>query len=238
MAHLEFPLAQGWSKGLHIGFEDAETSQLLNLDRCFHVEQVHGKEIYQVSPSDLKRVGPLAKADGLFVQGDWFKVCPRPVVIKTADCVPLFLIDRQSESVCALHAGWRGLQQGIHRLPFERGWMDPKFTWAWMGPCLNGQNFEVGEDMWKSFPLDQQRNSNIFKTHLNPEKRYFETWEFVTMEFQKLGVDLVYNVEVDTFEDPSFASYRRARKSGQEKSETRNLSWAAFATRESITQLR
>ena len=227
---LEFPLAQGWSLGLTCKFETVESSKSFAIDDHFHVDQVHGKEIYPVTASDMGRRGPLAKADGLYAQGDWFRECGQKLVVKTADCAPLLYIDALSQSVAAVHAGWRGLQKGIHRVPFERRWFDPKSTWVWLGPCLSGKTFEVGNDMWKQFPSRVQSDTQVFEPHAVSNKRYFSTWKYLEKEFASIGVPLLYNVEVDTFLDRDFASYRRARSEGLEKAKDRNLSWVGFGT--------
>ncbi len=226
MDRFEIDLGQAWARGLKIVFENEQSSRLLNLDECFHVDQVHGKEIYEVTASDMKKTGPLAQADGLMVRGAWYKTCARPLVIKTADCVPLIMIDRMSEVACILHAGWRGLAKGIHRIPFERKDMDPKTTWVWVGPCLNGDSFEVQEDLWTQFGA-YARDLEIFKPTTDPQKKHFHVWNYLEKEFHKFGVDVYYNIEENTYTDTTLASYRRAQKDGV-PSTARNLSWLSF----------
>ncbi len=226
MDRIEIDLAQGWSKGLTIAFENIASGANLKLDDFLHVEQVHGNTIHQVGVMDLNRRGALAKADGLVAFGDTIKNSRRGLLVKTADCVPLVYVDAKSEAVAILHAGWRGLQNGIHRLPFENKSFDPKTTWVWVGPSLSGHTFEVDEDMYSQFP-DYKNRSDVFEPITNG-KRLFHSWRFIEVELQRFGVELVYNFEVDTFLDKDFASYRRARSEGLEKSPASNYTWVKF----------
>jgi polyphenol oxidase len=230
MERLEFDLSQGWTRGLKIVFGDRETSKSLNPKVALHVNQVHGNEILSVGPDDLSKQSPLETADGLWLQGDWFQKSKRPLMIKTADCVPLFYIDRIQKSIAAVHAGWRGIQKGIHLRPFEIGDFDPKTTWVWCGPSLN--DFEVRSDMWKMFPPDRLRPP-FFKETADPEVKIFSPWAYLAEDFQKkIGVDIFYNTEVNTQDDQNFASYRREVSAGRlkpgEKMSQQNLSWIGF----------
>jgi len=230
MDRLEFDLSQGWSRGLRIVFANAAESAAFNPKVSFHVDQVHGAKIVPVSAADQSRPSPLEEGDGIQVQGDWFRSCKRPLLIKTADCLPLFYIDRMNQSIAAVHAGWRGLQKGIHLRPFESGNFNPKTTWVWCGPSLN--DFEVRPDMWEQFPADQRRTP-IFLPTATPEVLRFSPWEFLTAEFKKTGVDLFYNTEVNTSENESFWSYRREKNRSNLDPNNRckgsNYSWISFA---------
>jgi YfiH family protein len=224
---LEFDLHQGWTKGLRFGFENAETSAKFNPKLALHVEQTHSDRIHALSDADFAKASPIAKADGILVLGDSYKSCKRPLMIKTADCAPLIFVDKQSQSLALVHAGWRGLAQGIHTRLFRERHMDPKSTWIWIGPCMSGDGFEVREDMWSNFERSVQRDPRVFAPTANPETRIFHSWTFLEDEFNALGVNMVYNVEVNTFADESFHSYRRSTHRG-EKLAGHNYSWCRF----------
>jgi copper oxidase (laccase) domain-containing protein len=167
------------------------------------------------------------EADGLVAEGDWFREAKTAMVVATADCCPLIYVDRLKQSVAIVHAGWRGLQKGIHLKPFESGHFDPISTWIWLGPSLNGESFEVGQDMVGQFLPAQQKNSQIFAPHPSAsDKRLFSPWRLLEADFQKLSVELFYNVEVDTLHSASFASYRRVK--GDKSKLQSNLAWVGF----------
>jgi polyphenol oxidase len=221
-SRLEFPLAQGFAKGLTLCFEDEESSKLRSPEKFVFMNQVHGGELREIGPSDLRgnEVGP---CDGLMTTGDWFKAAGKALAIKTADCVPLIYVDFQNQSIAAIHAGWRGLQKKIHLKPFESGSFNPATTWVWLGPSLNGKTFEVREDMYSQFT--QKNDPKIFEPHADAQSRYFYPWRLIENDFTTLKVHMLYNVEEDTYMNTDFASYRRQRAAG---TKTRNISWVGF----------
>lgn len=221
----EFDLHQGWTKGLRICFEDAPSSDAFNLKVALHVEQVHGNDIHFVSHDDYKKVSPIAKADGLFVSGDAFKNQKRPILIKTADCIPLILVDRESESLALIHAGWRGLQQGIHTRLIDEGHFNPEKTWAWIGPSLSGRHFEVREDMWSQF--EDHDNPNIFERTDNSAIRRFHPWELLQKTYESYGLEVIYQTEENTYENTAFYSHRRSTHKGEERKGS-NYTWVRF----------
>ena len=70
MERIEIDLAQGWSKGIRIAFENIESGKLLKAENFLHVEQVHGNHIHELGVMDLNKSSPLTKADGILVRGD------------------------------------------------------------------------------------------------------------------------------------------------------------------------
>lgn len=225
-SRLEFPLAQGWARGLSIGFEDAVSSSQLSFSDFLSVNQVHGDRIYEPTYRDLQASGVLpVEADGICLNSGQILDCKKGLLVKTADCLPLVYVHRLEERVAIVHAGWRGLLKGIHLKPFRELNFAPRDTWVWLGPSLNGRSFEVSEDMWSQF--SEKFDGDIFEKHdsLPPQKRFFYPWRKVENDFRAIGVELLYNVEVNTGEDPSFASWRRTQAQGLAKVPQQNYSW-------------
>jgi len=225
MASLIFDLEQGWTKGLEIHFANLKESVALDQNAHFSLKQTHSDRIVDWSPT--VRSGIL-EGDAWMATGDAFKKNRRPLLIKTADCMPLVYVDRENQNVILMHAGWRGLQQELHLQPFRQGLCDPRYTWIWLGPCLNGVNFEVAEDMWSLFGEKSRNPRHFRKVKEFPDKRHFYAWDFIRDEFEGVGVELFYNVEVDTFADRSFVSWRRAKKAGVDKLKVQNFTTVSF----------
>ncbi|MDD8026989.1 MAG: peptidoglycan editing factor PgeF [Acidobacteriota bacterium] len=78
------------------------------------------------------------------------------LVIKTADCLPLFLVDEERRAIAAVHAGWRGTAIGIAAAAVaalrERFDSRPGDLWAAMGPCIGPGCYEVGRDVAEPHP--------------------------------------------------------------------------------------
>ena len=77
------------------------------------------------------------------------------LTILTADCVPILLFDSKQKVIGAVHAGWRGTEQGIvsktvAKMQQEFG-SNPKDIIAGVAPSIGPCCYEVGEDVAKNF---------------------------------------------------------------------------------------
>lgn len=114
---------------------------------CQSLDQVHGAQI--LPAPFLSKGESLPPGDGLFL---WDKV--GAVAVETADCVPVLVGSAQHPFVMAVHAGWRGLSQGIllrawdiamqHGIPSED-------LYAVVGPAIGAGKFEVGPEVVAAF---------------------------------------------------------------------------------------
>ena len=79
----------------------------------------------------------------------------RSVGIRTADCVPILLLDSCHRAVGAVHAGWRGTAAGIVRYALEKIAADfgsvPADIYAAIGPCIRDCCYEVGIEVAQQF---------------------------------------------------------------------------------------
>ena len=77
------------------------------------------------------------------------------VAVKTADCIPLLLVDDEHRAVAAVHAGWRGTADGIARRAVEamtaRFGAKPGALLAAIGPGIGNCCFEVGPEVAARF---------------------------------------------------------------------------------------
>ena len=71
-------------------------------DPCVELDQCHGVSIVEA------KQGKQELADGF-----WTKEKNISLVIKTADCVPVFFYDQSAGIIAAAHAGWRGTLENI-----------------------------------------------------------------------------------------------------------------------------
>jgi len=68
-------------------------------------------------------------------------------VVMTADCLPILLCNRAGTEVAAIHAGWRGLADGIIEATLSEMDSSPNELQAWIGPGISQQCFEVGDEV-------------------------------------------------------------------------------------------
>lgn len=83
------------------------------------------------------------------------------VCVKTADCVPILLVDPEKRVIGAVHAGWRGTAQNIVGKTIEKMRQvfgsNPLSLIAAIGPCIGPSNYEVGLEVIMA--IESQLNS-------------------------------------------------------------------------------
>ena len=65
----------------------------------------------------------------------------------TADCLPLLLTNRTGDQVAAIHAGWRGMANGIIERAVSLFDCEANDIIAWAGPCIGSSAFEIDIDV-------------------------------------------------------------------------------------------
>jgi YfiH family protein len=78
----------------------------------------------------------------------------RVAVVMTADCLPILLCNQSGTEVAAVHAGWRGLLNGIVQATIAKMQSPANELMAWIGPAISQSKFEVGDEVRQSF-VDQ-----------------------------------------------------------------------------------
>jgi polyphenol oxidase len=110
------------------------------------LRQVHSDIIHLVEHATRE---PLA-GDGLITRTPGLLLA-----VKTADCLPVLLADRQQRAVAVLHAGWRGTVKRIVEKAvgeFRRIFaIDPADVRAAIGPGIHACCYEVGEEVRDEF---------------------------------------------------------------------------------------
>ena len=72
-------------------------------------------------------------------------------VVMTADCVPVLLSAANGAEVAAVHAGWPGLLQEILACAILRMDTPASSLFAWIGPCIRQNRYEVDEALQRRF---------------------------------------------------------------------------------------
>jgi YfiH family protein len=73
------------------------------------------------------------------------------LAVTMADCLTALIFDPESNTIAAVHAGWRGTNLGILgkslRTLTAKGLIAPENTLVAFGPCLRPQSMEVGQEV-------------------------------------------------------------------------------------------
>jgi len=87
------------------------------------------------------------------------------VAVKTADCVPLLLVDSIHRAVAAVHAGWRGtvagvVERAVAALGAHYG-SQPSDLHAAIGPAIGECCYEVGPEVAAQFGLEGRAHVDL-----------------------------------------------------------------------------
>jgi YfiH family protein len=129
--------------------------------------------------------------------------------VMTADCLPILLCDRQGTCVAAVHAGWRGLADGVIENAVLKMPVDTKSLMAWMGPAISQRHFEVGKEIAEIFiDYPQALNKSLQTTN---NKYFVDLYHIAKQKMFALGITHVSGGEYCTYQqDNLFFSHRKA----------------------------
>lgn len=153
--------------------------------------QVHSAEVWELTVDNLHGSVPDADAVITRLPNQW-------IGVRTADCVPVLLVDTTQRLVAAVHAGWRGtVAHIVSRTVQQMKQMGchPADLYAMIGPSIGPEAFEVGEEVAEAFgtagradcivreawgPLGRQR---MVKPHV-------DLWQSNVMDLMDEGLSL------------------------------------------------
>jgi YfiH family protein len=135
--------------------------------------------------------------------------------ILTADCLPVFVSNKEGTAVGIAHAGWRGLISGIIESLIKSFDGNTEDLIVYLGPAISQLSFEVGEEV-KSEYLSKNENFMSCFNFLN-DKYYLNLYDAARVVLKSLGVQSISGGNRCTFNEPDqFFSYRRdGHKSGR-----------------------
>ena len=168
-----------------------------NYDNLMYNTQVHGANVRIIKAiDDRKNNGE--KADGLVTS-----LKNVPLLIFTADCVPLVFYDKEKEVVALAHAGWRGTYDNIAEEIIEILIKDYKCKKAnikvIIGPSVSGDSYEVSYELVEKFAVHKI------------DKYYLDLWIINKGLLERIGI-LDKNIILTNFctvkDNNQFFSYR------------------------------
>lgn len=178
-------------------------SQLPLSDRIAWLNQVHSSRCVAITDDYFVPL-ELAKADASFSrQSD--VVC----AVMTADCVPILIASKDASCVAAVHAGWRGLANGVLQNTLAALPSKSSNLSIWVGPHISQAHFQVGEDV--KLALNQYENAFVADTAAN--KYRCNLFQIVQTICQSAGITDVTNSGICTYSDHQhFFSHRYAQQ--------------------------
>ena len=117
----------------------------------------HGTRVHKVEEADLG-VGVLAKSTLLDYDGLITDMPGVTLAATFADCVPIYFVDTRHKAIGLAHSGWRGT---VNRIALqillamkESYGTEPYDVTAAIGPCICGNCYEVGQELYEAFEKD------------------------------------------------------------------------------------
>lgn len=207
----------GAYQGLNLGNHVGDESDIVDKNRQWLADnsampsapvwlnQTHSTVVeYIDSPTSA-----ILDADGTFTDKEAV-VCSA----MTADCLPVLLTNTQGTQVAAVHAGWRGLANGIVENAVEK--LEGELM-AWIGPAIGAKVFEVGQDVVDAFTQTDPQAIEAFQPRDEQGKWLADMNLLVTQRLRRVGVEHVYYSNLCTYADPErFYSYRRDGITGRQ----------------------
>ena len=137
----------------------------------------------------------------------------QPLVILTADCLPILLCHQKKHEIAAIHGGWRGLHDGVIENSLGKLDDDANQYMAWIGPAICGNCYEVGPDLHEKFLQKHPHSGSCFTKHEDKFKLHLPLMAEHILRLY--GVTAVFQSHICTFENPALYSYRRQAQTGR-----------------------
>lgn len=205
---------QGLNLALHVG-DDPTTVQAnrallrqtlpLPAEPCW-LHQTHSTEIIEAKAINKATCA----ADAVYTTTP-DHVC----VVLTADCLPVLFCDQAGKQVAAVHAGWRGLLQGILENTIQSLQTPGETLLAWLGPAIGPHAFEVGDEVYRAFITASPQAAAAF-TIARSHHWYADLYQLARQRLIRQGITAIYGGTRCTFSEAKhFYSYRRDKVTGR-----------------------
>lgn len=170
------------------------------------LEQQHGTRIIELTSTGPGNV----QADAAFTKEPG-NVC----AVLTADCLPVLICDSRGSCVAIVHAGWRGLLNGVLENALNTLPIETKHLICWLGPAIGPRKFEVGVELQQKFVAKNERHEQAFRTA--QDDKYFADICLLAKNILAInGIKTVFGGAHCTYtERERFFSYRRDGTTGR-----------------------
>lgn len=198
---------------LHV--EDNETTvidnrnyikQVLNLpSEPFWLNQTHSNTIIHLQTDTIDNATDAA----------YCREVNKVLCILTADCLPILLCSHDGKEIAAVHAGWRGLANGVIGNSVSAFNTEPNSIIAWIGPAISQKNYEIGTEVREQMLRRIPEGKTCFK-QTKPKHFLMDLPKLAELQLHSIGVNHVFQSNLCSYADPKrFYSYRRAAVTGR-----------------------
>ncbi|WP_195250783.1 peptidoglycan editing factor PgeF [Romboutsia sp. 1001713B170207_170306_H8] len=182
------------------------TKEQFNLDNLTSNIQIHSDIVNIV---DENNIGCKNEGDALITN-----LKNVPLLVFTADCVPIAIIDKKNKAIGAVHAGWRGTYSQIAKNTIElmkkQYNTNTKDLICVIGPSIGSCCYEVSEELIGKFNTILTNCTEKFYI-IKEDKYYLDLWKVNEYILKSAGVkgENIINLGICTScNSDKFHSYR------------------------------
>ena len=174
------------------------------------MRQEHGNQVFVADAATAQK--PIPSADAIYTQTPGVACA-----VLTADCLPILLYSADGRECAAVHAGWRGLVNGVIAKAAAHFKSDRAGIVAWIGPCIRMSSYEVGDDLIQQMQASCGLAAKEFSSPSSNEgKSLLDLAAVARAQLQQAGIAEIIDTGLCTYSDPEhFYSFRRDGETGR-----------------------
>ena len=180
---------------------------------------IYGSQIHSSNVEDIITTENQELIQKLpYPETDGFITNRKDVVIFTqyADCLPVYLYNKEKDVISLCHSGWQGSYgeiavEAVRKMVENYGCKVEEITVA-LGIGIGICCYEVGDDFYKKFEskYGEEFLKGVFQK--KNDRWYFDNTEFNYKLLEKIGIKKILTDSRCTYCDERFHSYRREGK--------------------------
>lgn len=174
-------------------------------------EQTHSNIVHICSSED-SGAGFGAHPQIPLADGFATNIANQYLLIRTADCYPVLLYEKNAKAVAAVHSGREGSRRNIIgkavQILVEHFGCDPANIVAYVGAGICEDHYQVSEEAYKAFMESlSAENFNV----CTDKHRCLNLRAIIFQQLIRAGLKFINieNVQICSYEHPDYFSYRR-----------------------------
>ena len=185
--------------GIKILFSNDELNDHLVKKKSFSMNQTHSTNLKMITEGKFI----YEDTDGIFSNNK-----NHSLIVRTADCLPIFFIHQNDNIFGVLHAGWKGLKNEIivESANLLKNYVDDLSEMiVFIGPSISQKNYEVKNEFINYFGSSFIKNVD--------DKLFCNLKEIAKSQLNEIGITRVIDSNQCTYENENYHSFRRNKTS-------------------------
>ena len=185
--------------GIKILFSNDELNDHFVKKKSFSMNQTHSANLKMITEGKFI----YEDTDGIFSNNK-----NHSLIVRTADCLPIFFIHQNDNIFGVLHAGWKGLKNKIimESANLLKNYVDDLSEMiVFIGPSISQKNYEVKNEFINYFGSSFIKNVD--------DKLFCNLKEIAKSQLNEIGITRVIDSNQCTYENENYHSFRRNKTS-------------------------